>query len=497
MDEDLALLNDTLLRWRKDARVMVREAFGATPDKWQARALELVSNPATQRLAFKACKGPGKTTVLAWIILWFLVCFEESKIGCTSITEANIDTNLWPELYKWLSRSAFIKANFNWTKSAITHRKNPNWFAVKRTWPKSGDSQQQADALAGIHADNVMFVVDESGGVPQAVMVTAEAVLANELQPGCRAIVVQAGNPTHTSGPLHRACTTDRALWEVITITGDPDDPDRSERISLQWAKDQIASYGRDNPWVMVNVLGMFPPASINALLGIEEVEAAMRRKLPADVYAHAQKRIGVDVARFGDDRTVLFPRQGLQAFRPIEMRNANTAQIAGRVARGAVKWGAEMILVDDTGHWGHGVIDQLQTAGFPATPVVYHAPATDPRYRNMRAQMWMEMADWVKKGGALPFMPELVRELTEITYSFVNGRFVLEEKDQLKERLGYSPDLADALATTFAMPDMPGGFIENLQQRQAALRSDDVGLMDNRREAGRGFVRTSDSVVD
>jgi phage terminase large subunit len=219
------LLTATIRRWRADARVYVRECLGATPDAWQDDVLGLLSNPTTRRLAMKACKGPGKTAVLAWVILWFLTCHVEAKVGCTSITEANIDTNLWPEISKWMSRSAYVSAAFEWTKSAVTRRDNPNWFAVKRTWPKSGDIQQQADALAGIHADNVMFVLDESGGIPQAVMVTAEAVLSNEIKPGCRALVVQSGNPTHTTGPLHRACTVDRALWQVVTVTGDPDSP--------------------------------------------------------------------------------------------------------------------------------------------------------------------------------------------------------------------------------------------------------------------------------
>jgi hypothetical protein len=88
--------------------------------------------------------------------------------------------------------------------------------------------------------------------------------------------------------------------------------------------------------------------------------------------------------------------------------------------------------------------------------PIVVSDPAIDPRYRNRRAEMWLEMAEWVKRGGALPQVPELVAELTTPTYTFVNGRFALEEKDQVKKRLGRSPDLGDALALTFAMPDAP-----------------------------------------
>jgi hypothetical protein len=465
-------VDEAMLRWKDAPWLFVLDNFQVTPDPWQLDALHLVAKKETRRLALKACKGPGKTTVLAWIIWWFLATRFHAKIGCTSITEANIDTNLWPELAKWQAVSPFLASAFVWSRTTIARRSAPeNWFAVKRTWPKSGDQQQQSDALAGIHADHVMFVLDESGGIPQAVMVTAEAVLATE---GSEAKVIQAGNPTHTTGPLYRACTSERHLWEVVTITGDPDNVKRSTRISLDWAREQIALYGRDNPWVQVNVLGEFPPSSINALLGVEEVERAMHRHLRIDTYNWAQKRIGVDVARFGDDRTVIFPRQGLASFRPVSMRNARTNEIAARVVLGCQRWGAELIFVDDTGHWGHGVIDNLITVGMPVIAVVYSGKSTDPRFKNKRAEMWMKGAEAIKNGAALPLVPEMVGELTEPTYTFVNGQFQLEEKDQIKARLGRSPDLADAYMQTYAMEELPSDLVQRARGSQHTLHDFD-----------------------
>ena len=221
----------------------------------------------------KACKGPGKTTLLAWIILNFLGTRDSPRVGATSITGDNLSDNLWAELAKWMARSAYFSTAFTWMRTRIEYREAPaNWYASARTWPKTGNPEEQANALAGLHADHVLFVLDESGGIPQGVMATAEAVLATGVE--CK--VVQAGNPTHTTGPLradpslatvmdttgplHRACTIDRHLWHLIQITGDPDNPKRSPRIKLDWARQQIASYGRDNPWVLVNVFGEFPP---------------------------------------------------------------------------------------------------------------------------------------------------------------------------------------------------------------------------------------------
>ena len=451
----------TLLRWKADPVAMVREAFQAEPEPYQADALLAFANPAIQRVALKACKGPGKTTSLAWMILNFMATRPYPKAAATSITEDNLADTLWPEIAKWHNRSPFFVANFAWTKTRYVNREAPdNWFATARTWPKTADAERQADTLAGLHADHIAFFLDESGGIPQAVMTTAEAVLATGLE--CK--VVQAGNPTHTTGPLYRACTIDRALWHLVTITGDPDNPRRSSRIKLDWARQQIASYGRDNPWVMVNVLGEFPPASINALLGVEEVQAAMARHLRREEYEWAQKRIGIDVARFGDDRTVLFPRQGLASFRPVVMRNQRTTEIAARAFTAHTRWGNELLLVDDTGHWGHGVIDNLVTAGLPVLPVYYNGKALDARYKNRRAEFWIEGAKAIKAGAALPPIPEMVPELTEPTYTFLNGVFVLESKEQIKERLGFSPDLADAYMQTYAIPDLPAQVIQQLQ---------------------------------
>lgn len=466
--DDERAARERLRRWRWHPEEFVREVLGVEPDPWQLEALRLF--PHNERLAFKACKGPGKTALLAWLILNFLTTRPHAKVGCTSITGDNLNANLWPELAKWIGVSPFLQGLFIWSATAVKHRQYPaTWHAFARTWPKKADAQQQADALAGLHADYAMWVLDESGGIPQAVMTTCEAVLASGIE--CK--VIQAGNPTHLEGPLYRATTTDRHLWKIVTITGDPDDPKRSPRISLKWARDQIASYGRDNPWVMVNVLGQFPPSSINALLGVEDVEAAMARRLKPEAYSWAQKRLGVDVARFGDDRSVIFPRQGLAAFRPKVMRNMRTTDIAAKVAHAAHTWGkaggsVEMILVDDTGHWGHGVIDNLIAASIPGViPLVYNAKALSPRYKNRRCEFWLQGAEWVKGGGMLPNLPELVAELTTPTYTFVGGVFVLEEKEQIKERLGRSPDLADALFETFAMPDMPGELVARLQRRQ------------------------------
>ena len=116
-------------------------------------------------------------------------------------------------------------------------------------------------------------------------------------------------------------------------------------------------------------------------------------------------------------------------------------------------------MLLDATGGWAAGASDVLQASGHRAADrpvnVQFHAPGLDGRYKNRRAEMWFGLAEWVKRGGWLPNLPELIAELTTPTYTFLNGKFQLEPKEQVKARLGRSPDLADALALTFAVPEV------------------------------------------
>jgi phage terminase large subunit len=457
-------------RWHDHPDLFVREVFDltpATPDEWQDEALQALGRQDVSRLAVKSCKGPGKTCFLAWAILWFLTTRHLSLVGATSITGDNLSDNLWAELSRWMHRSTLLSSIFEWTKTRVQSRERPaDWFATARTWPKQANEQSQADALAGLHADHIMFCLDEAGGIPQAVAVTAEAILANE---GGEAKLLITGNPTHLEGPLYRACNADRAHWYLVTITGDPDNPKRSPRISLEYARQQIQSYGRDNPWVQVNILGEFPPSSINSLLGIEEVEVAMRRKPPMETWDFAQRRLGVDAARFGDDPWVIFPRQGLMSWMPQVMRNPRTTDVAARIQQVASRWKPEFIFVDDTGHWGHGTLDICLQAGLPVIPVIYSQKSTNPRYSNVRSQMYLAMAEWVQRGGALPNAPDLVAELTTPTYTYLGGAFVLEPKDEIKKRLGRSPNLADALAQTFFFPDQPADMVARFKDRHHA----------------------------
>jgi phage terminase large subunit len=449
-----------ILHWRARPEAFVFDNFGLTPDAWQLETLRAFADPKQQRISLQACAGPGKTAVLAWCAWNFLSCYgqrgEHPKGAAVSITSDNLNDNLWVELAKWQGRSEFLKQAFTWNRERIFATDHPEtWFFSARSWPKSASPEEQGKTLSGYHSKFVLFEIDESGAIPMTVARAGEQALSNCVF----GKLLQAGNPISLEGMLYAAATTYAHLWTVIRITGDPDDPKRSPRIDLEWARRQIETYGRDNPWVMSYILGKFPPSSLNSLLGPEDVQAAMSRDVPSEAYTWAQCRLGVDVARYGDDRTVIFARQGKRAFEPVVMRHARDSAVSTDIATMVLAQQqirhAQAIIMDATGGWAAGASDVLKATGKDAVNVQFHKPSFDQRYKNRRAEMWFAMAEWVKAGGGLPKIQELIAELSTPTYTFVNGKFQLEPKEQVKERMGRSPDLADALALTFGIPEI------------------------------------------
>jgi phage terminase large subunit len=456
---------DNILRWIERPDIFVREVFGVTPDPWQDDVLRAF--PTHQRIAMQACKGPGKTALLAWVAWNFLATRPYPKVAATSITADTLADTLWSEMAKWQQKSPFLLAAFEWQKTRIFSRDHPEtWWMSARSWSKTADASQQANTLAGLHADYILFLIDEAGGVPDAVMAAAEAALSSCVE----GHLVIAGNPTHLSGPLYRAATTERRLWHVTEITSDPDNPKRTPRVSVQWAREQIEKYGPDNPWILINVFGRFPPSSLNVLIGPDEVSEAFRRHYREADISGAPRVLGVDVAREGDDASVIAKRQGLQVLPLRKFRNITGIQGGGLVAREWADWDAHGCFIDMTGGFGASWFDQLTLLGRSPISVLFSGQAVQSdRYYNKRTEMYFECVEWIKRGGALPNSPEIMGALTQTEYYFKGDRLILEPKELIKQKLGYSPDEMDAIVMTFAAPVNPPSRSYGARQMQIA----------------------------
>lgn len=215
---------------------------------------------------------------------------------------------------------------------------------------------------------------------------------------------------------------------------------------------------GDENAWAR-EMLCDFTASGDDQLISLADVEQAATRGYTGreDFIRSAPVIIGCDPARFGDDRSVIVRRQGLAMFEPIILRNVDNMTLANRVIQESQRFAANAIFIDSGA--GAGVIDRMRQLGHEVVEVPFGGKASDyTAYKDRRTEMWWEMRSWLLGGGSIPNILALKRELATPTYSYDNaGRRVLESKDDIKKRLdgAGSPDIADALAVTFAMPVM------------------------------------------
>lgn len=199
-----------------------------------------------------------------------------------------------------------------------------------------------------------------------------------------------------------------------------------------------------------------FSAANDDALIPIDDVRAAAARQYAEQDYASAPIVLGVDVARFGSDSSVIQRRQGLVAYEPIVLHGYDSMALADRVALAIYEYKPDAVFIDAGG--GQGVIDRLRQLGHQVVEVPFGGAASrSDLYANRRMEMWAAMARWIKDGGAIPADTILQADLSAPTYGFQSsGKRILESKEKMKERIGRSPDRGDALALTFASPVRP-----------------------------------------
>ena len=222
-----------------------------------------------------------------------------------------------------------------------------------------------------------------------------------------------------------------------------------------------------------------FSAAGDDQLISISDAETAAKRIYKPGEMDYAAKVIGVDPARFGDDKSVIIRRQGLVSFNPEVMHGVDNMHLAARVAQHIQEWKPDAVFVD-AGN-GAGVIDRLRQLGHDIMEVNFGGRATKPEYINKRTEIWFEMRDWIAQGGAIPNDSALKQDLASPTYSFnASNQKVLESKDEIKKRIKRSPDIADALAVTFAahVEKRPDVIIPALRPRGSTGREYDPYAM-------------------
>lgn len=437
---DMDYLIAAIPLWRENPVDFVQRVFQVDPTEQQKAFLLAIAKPGA-KVSVKSGHGTGKSTTMAWVVLWFLLCYPNAKIPCTAPSAAQLKDVLWSEIAKWHSKMpAQLKELYEVTQDRVLVADTGS-FAVARTARK-----EQPEALQGFHADNIMFLIDEASGVPDQIFEVARGALST---PSAR--VVMASNPTLLTGYFYNSHNRGRDNWTRFTFSC-LDSP----LVAGNYAEEMAAEYGRDSDVYRVRVLGEFPSSSSNQLIPLELVEKAQKRNPNEMEYNFAPKIIGVDVAWEGDDRSVIFLRQGVASKILWSGRNTNLMTLGGIIARYEDEERADAVFIDKTGV-GAGVLDFGRSLGRQWIGVGFGETAINETFHRRRMEMWWNCKVWLEDGGVLPNVEELKQDLIAPSFSYLpNGKMELEAKKDTKARLRASPDFADALVLTFAEPVVP-----------------------------------------
>lgn len=469
-----------LLRWMEDPRQFVVEAFeldDSTPARritaQQEQGLEAYrrllvgklkrarGRPLTPQEAKDADRiglvvhsghGTGKTAFAAWCLLHFLVTRPYCKIPCVAPVGPQLKTNLWPEVHLWIRKSPILKDIITWQAEKIYHNdeRGREWFAVPRTVNVKATAEEQAETLAGIHADNMLIIVDEASGVPDPVFRPLEGGLTGPCN-----FVLQIGNPTQMTGFFHDSFTRGRADWLVCHWNAE-------ESVLVQ--PSQIArmarKYGTDSNAYRIRVKGLPPTATPDTLIPWDWVMRAVN--CPVFPQADDPWALGIDVARYGDDSSVLVSAQG-----PVvgswdagqtmiqsgisELKGTDSKDIAYTALREIEERAIQCAAIDVNGY-GAGAYDLLKDlAPIVVLAVNVGESAEDPeRFARLRDELWWRLREEFQAGTlAIPDDADLIGEISTIKYNFTRTakeRVKIESKQDLRDRGLASPNKADAL---------------------------------------------------
>lgn len=426
----------------RDNRVaFVERVLKAKPFPWQRAVLEALDR-GERRISVRSGHGVGKTTLLAWAINHFLVTRGDCKVAATAPSSAQMEGALVPETVKWLrALPEALQGLLTATTDRIYLTAAPELsFATFRT-----AREDRPEALAGIHAGEVLLICDEASGIPESIFESAAGSMS-----GHHATTILTGNPVRDRGFFYRTHNELRDSWFTLKVAS-TEVPIVAEDF-VQQIRD---SYGLDSNAYRVRVLGEFPASGFETLIGRDLVLSAQRREIVTPV---RQPVWGVDPARFGADRTGFCVRYGPVVTEVQGWNQLDTMATVGRLKGlyDATPEGSKPreILVDVIGI-GAGVVDRLRELGLPVRGVnVAEAPAlvSSSAYR-LRDELWLELKHWLERRDCrLPEDEDLLEDITAPGYSFIsNGKLKVEGKDEMRKRGQRSPDLADALCMTFA----------------------------------------------
>lgn len=437
-------------RWRESAEVFVDEAIHATPSKQQREVLRLISKE--RRITIRSGHGTGKDAVASWIIIWFLTTRPFAKVACTAPTARQLGDILWSELSKWI-RKSIVSDEFVIQRDKIYHKHSPKeWWARAISPSVKASKDEQAETLAGLHGDHFLVVVDETSGVPDPMFIPLEGTLTQEDNK-----ILLIGNMTKNKGYFYETHfhVEHSRPWRKLHW-----DSRESENVSKTYVEYMANKYGEGSNVFRIRVTGDPPLEDETVLIPLSWAEQCIGNEI---IVAEDEPLfLGVDVARYGDDDSIILPRRGL-IINPWEtFHGTNTITLGGFINTTYSDLNADGIAIDEIGV-GAGVCDWLSKRHLPGLYGINVSSASSDitKFDRLRDELWCTMRDRCMNGEySFPAIKrpqdieslgqQLANELSMPTYDVnSHGGIIVESKKAMRARGVASPNIADALGLT------------------------------------------------
>lgn len=449
-EERLEFFIQRIPLYQQDPVLYFNEVLNFYPDEWQEEgAYSVRDNPRT---SIKSGQGVGKTADTSGIGLWWLSCFEDAKVVATAPTRRQLNDILWSEMAKWINKSPLLQAILSKTKTYIyMNGAEDTWFAV-------AVASSRPENIAGFHADNLLFIVDEASGVDDSIIETINGTLT-----GDHNRLLMLGNPTKAEGAFYESHTVDRSLYYCMTVNAE-----LSSRTNKENIKAMERKYGRDRNVFRVRVLGEFPVEGNDIVIPIGMVENSIMTDWE-DPEEPLHIRIACDVARYGDDKTIISRRVD-KKIDILHKRNGKSVPWTAstllfeykRIIDKYPKYDGYVYMMVDDGGVGGGVTDLLVEAKrdhpelygrMMVVPLLfgvkinhrYYIDSTTLWYYTLRDMLSTE--DKAEPDIILPDDSDLVAQLTTRKYEMRESKMRVESKDDYKKRMKKtSPDEGDSV---------------------------------------------------
>lgn len=452
----------------------VQDCIKITPTKQQ---LDLLANVAKERrVTVRSGHGCGKDGIVACIAQWFLSTRPYSKVVVTAPTNRQLRDIFLAEFSKWLRHSS-VAGDFVVQKDTVFHKHAQKEWWLRLVSPSVRSSKaEQAETLAGFHGENLMFIVDEASGVPDPVYIPLEGAMTS---PGNKLVLI--GNMTKNMGyfyDTHFHADISKDWYKIHWKSTE------SEIVHSSMPEYFARKYGVDSNVYRIRVLGEPPLQDENTLIPLWAAVQCVGEEF--DVAEDEPLYLGVDVARYGDDSSIILPRRGLKIFPWETFRKLNTIDLGGFVNQTYQEMEASGVAIDVIGV-GAGVADWLNKRNIVNLYEVNvtHASSDIEKYHRLRDELWCKVRDNCLLGkysfpddiveGELDGRPEtlgnmLANELASVRYSFnTHGGYVVESKKDMKARGIASPNIADALCLTEYFHNTSTRVFASPQERQEA----------------------------